>query len=70
VDLDALSDLQTPWCLHVVVTLRIAERIASGVTAIVALAEATASDRDALHAVLGYLVQKGIFEEPNLVGSR
>ena len=31
VDLEALSDLCTPWCIRVAVTLRLAERIASGV---------------------------------------
>jgi len=28
--LEALSDLCTPWCVHVATTLRIAEHIASG----------------------------------------
>ena len=31
-DLYSLSDLCTPWCLHVAATLRVAEHIASGVT--------------------------------------
>ena len=34
VDLWALSDLCTPWCIHVVVTLRVAEHLASGITRI------------------------------------
>jgi len=32
VNLEALSDLCTPWCIHVVATLRIAERVAAGTT--------------------------------------
>jgi SAM-dependent methyltransferase len=64
VDLEALSDLQTPWCLHVVVTLRIAEHLVSGVSGIDRLAAAAACDAEALHRVLTYLVRKGIFVEP------
>ena len=30
VDLEALLDLATPWCLRVAATLRVAERIAGG----------------------------------------
>ncbi len=65
VNLEELSDLQTPWCLRVVVTLRVAEHIASGIGDIDALARATESDRDALHAVLTYLVTRGVFAEPD-----
>lgn len=32
VDLEALSDLCTPWCIHVVATLRIADHLAAGLT--------------------------------------
>jgi hypothetical protein len=64
VGLEALTDLQTPWCVHVVATLRIAERIAGGVDEIEALAAATGSDRRALHNVLGHLATKGVFREP------
>ena|SRR5271157_1285034 len=32
VDIWALSDHCTPWCVHVVATLRIADHIAAGVT--------------------------------------
>jgi len=39
-DLAALSDLRTPWCIHVIATLRIAERIAEGTTNIVDIAAA------------------------------
>src|SRR5438309_4211689 len=62
-DLAALSDLCTPWCLHVVATLRIAEHVAAGVTGIDDLAAAAGSDADALHSVMGHLVAKGVFEE-------
>jgi SAM-dependent methyltransferase len=63
VDLDALTDLRTPWCVHTVATLRIAEHLAAGVTDIQDLAAAAGCDRDALHAVLCHLAAKGVFEE-------
>lgn len=31
-NLGELSDLCTPWCIHVVATLRIADHIAAGIT--------------------------------------
>ena len=64
-DLGAITDLATPWCVHVAVTLGLAEHIAADTTAIGDLAAATGCDRDALHAVLGYLVAKAVFEEPD-----
>lgn len=63
VDLAALTDLQTPWCIHVVATLRIAERIAAGVTRCDALAAAAGCDTGALACVLGHLVTRGVFVE-------
>jgi 2,7-dihydroxy-5-methyl-1-naphthoate 7-O-methyltransferase len=65
VDLEALLDLATPWCLHVAATLRVAEHIAGGHDAIAGLAAAAGCDQDALHAVLGHLVAKGVFTEPS-----
>lgn len=62
--LEDLTDLATPWCVHVVATLRIADRIAAGVTEIGPLAGAAACDERALHAVLAHLVARGIFTEP------
>jgi len=59
-----LSDLCTPWCVHVAVTLRIAEHLAAGTAQIGELAAAAGADRDALHRVLRHLVGKGVFEEP------
>jgi SAM-dependent methyltransferase len=64
VDLEALSDLETPWCIRVVATLRIANHIADGTTDINGLAAKAGCDADALHAVLGHLVAKGVFHEP------
>ena len=64
VDIWALSDLCTPWCVHVVATLRIADHIAAGITQIDDLAAASGSDSDSLHRVLRHLVGKGVFEEP------
>jgi len=62
-DLGRMLDLATPWCLHVAATLRIPEHISAGRTGIDELAAATGCDRDALHAVLGHLVSKGVFTE-------
>ena len=61
----SLADLATPWCVHVAVTLGIADHMAAGVMEIGALASASKSDRDALHRVLRHLVAKGVFEEPS-----
>lgn len=60
----ALTDLQTPWCVHVVATLRIAQHIEAGRTGPAELAEVTGCDGYALRAVLGHLVDKGVFTEP------
>jgi 2,7-dihydroxy-5-methyl-1-naphthoate 7-O-methyltransferase len=62
-DLGQLLDLQTPWCLHVAATLRLPEHIQAGHRDIGDLAAAAGCDRDALHAMLGYLVTKGVFRE-------
>jgi 2,7-dihydroxy-5-methyl-1-naphthoate 7-O-methyltransferase len=63
-DLGALSDLCTPWCIHVVATLQIADHIAAGVTDVEGMAVAAGCDAEVLHRVLTYLVGKGVFEEP------
>jgi precorrin-6B methylase 2 len=63
VDLEALTDLRTPWCVHVAATLRIAEHLATGPSSIHDLAMATGSDTAALHCVLGHLASKGLFAE-------
>lgn len=63
-DIWALSDLCTPWCVHVVATLRIADHIAAGKTRIDDLAAASGADADFLHRVLRHLVGHGVFEEP------
>jgi SAM-dependent methyltransferase len=63
-DLITLSDLCTPWCIHVAATLRIAEHIHAGIHAIDDLAAAAQCDSRVLHGVLGHLVSKGVFEEP------
>jgi 2,7-dihydroxy-5-methyl-1-naphthoate 7-O-methyltransferase len=60
-----LSDLSTPWSIHVVATLHVAQHIAAGHTDITALAEACGADRAYLHRVLQHLAAKGIFEEPS-----
>ena len=62
-DVEALTDLQTPWCVHVAATLRIADHIAAGITGIDDLAVTAGCDAYALWGVLGHLVSKGMFEE-------
>jgi hypothetical protein len=63
-DIWALSDLCTPWCVHVVATLRIAEHIQARHTRINDLAKAAECDADCLQAVLRHLITKGLFAEP------
>jgi 2,7-dihydroxy-5-methyl-1-naphthoate 7-O-methyltransferase len=63
VDLETMLDLATPWCLHVAATLRIPDHIAAGHADITDLAATAGCDADALHAVLGHLVSKGVFAE-------
>ncbi len=58
-----LTDLATPWCIHVVATLRIADHLAAGVKHIDDLAAAAGCNADALDHVLGHLVSKGVFVE-------
>jgi 2,7-dihydroxy-5-methyl-1-naphthoate 7-O-methyltransferase len=65
IDIGALADLATPWCLRVVVTLGLPEHIASGVVAVADLAAVTGSDEEVLWDVLGHLVGSGVFEEPS-----
>jgi SAM-dependent methyltransferase len=64
-DLWTLGDLATPWSLHVVVTLRIAEQLdaAGGTADVNDLARAAGADTDALHRVLRHLVSHGVFTE-------
>lgn len=62
-DLFALSDLCTPWCVHVVATLRIAEHIAAGVEELNDIAVAANCNADYLGRVLRHLIGKGVFEE-------
>lgn len=62
-DLWALSDLCTPWCILVASTLRVAQHIDAGIDDIEPLAAAAGADSDALQRVIRHLVSKGIFEE-------
>lgn len=63
-NLSMLSDLCTPWCVHVVATLRIADHIAAGTYEIKTLARSAECDADFLQRVLRHLVGKGVFTEP------
>jgi SAM-dependent methyltransferase len=64
-DVYAMSDLCTPWCIHTAATLNIAEHISAGIDEIEDLAAAAGCDAYALHRMLTYLVEHGIFEEPS-----
>jgi SAM-dependent methyltransferase len=64
VNIWTLLDLCTPWCLHVVATLHIPERIEAGMTDVEALATASGAHAGSLHRVLQHLVAQGVFEEP------
>lgn len=63
-DLSTLIDLETPWSVRVVATLRVADHIAAGKQEIGELAAAAGADRDSLCRVLRHLVSVGLFEEP------
>jgi 2,7-dihydroxy-5-methyl-1-naphthoate 7-O-methyltransferase len=65
VNIWALSDLSTPWCIHVVATLRIADHLAAGITQIDDLASAARCHAESLHRVLRHLIRHGIFVEPS-----
>jgi hypothetical protein len=59
----AMSNLCTPWCIHVVATLRIADHIANGASELGALAAEAQCDSWVLGSVLRHLVGKGVFTE-------
>jgi len=61
--LQQLTDLCTPWCIHVAVTLKIAEHISSGHQQIDGLAREAQCDGYVLQAMLRHLVNKGVFVE-------
>jgi 2,7-dihydroxy-5-methyl-1-naphthoate 7-O-methyltransferase len=65
VDLWKLADLSTPWCVHVVATLRIAEHLADGARPIEELARAAGAHPDSLSRVLQHLVEQGLFTQPD-----
>lgn len=61
--LESLTDLATPWCVHVVATLGVPEHLADGPRRIDDLAAAANVDAGALGRVLRHLVSCGVFEE-------
>lgn len=62
-EFEALSDLCTPWCVRVAVTLKLAEHIAAGTSKIGDLAAAAGCDEESLLRVLRHLAAKGVFDE-------
>ena len=69
VDLFEMTDLCTPWSIHVVATLRIADHIAAGITDIDDLAAASGSHSESLGRLLRHLVGKGVFTKRRPAGS-
>jgi SAM-dependent methyltransferase len=65
-DIWTLGDLATPWSIHLVVTLRIAEQIEAhgGPMPIEELAAASGADSGALLRVIRHLIGRGVFTEP------
>lgn len=59
-DLAALTDLTTPWCIRVAVTLRIPELIEAGTVTVGALAAETGADEEALARLLRQLAGKKV----------
>lgn len=64
VDLFALSDFRTPWCLHVAATVRVADYLQDGPGRIDDLAARCGCDATYLGLVLRHLAASGVFEEP------
>lgn len=64
VDLWVLSDLCTPWCLHVAATLQLVDHLAAGPLPIADLARLADADADALQRLMRHLASKGVFVEP------
>jgi 2,7-dihydroxy-5-methyl-1-naphthoate 7-O-methyltransferase len=59
-----LGNLYTPWCLHVISTLNIADHINSGINTLEDLAIKTNCQPHVLKYLLRTLVDKGLFSEP------
>lgn len=59
-DLEQLSDLATPWCLRVVVTLGLAQRLAEAPATAAELAGIVGADIDLLELVLRHLGSVGV----------
>jgi hypothetical protein len=62
--LEQLTDLKTPWCVRVAVTLGVPEVVQHHPRAVADIADAVGCDPEALHRVLRHLAGKGLFEEP------
>lgn len=60
-----LSDLITPMAVRVAATLRVADRIAVGITTLTELAADVGAEPDALGRLLRYLAARGVFTEPD-----
>jgi 2,7-dihydroxy-5-methyl-1-naphthoate 7-O-methyltransferase len=56
-----LSDFAAPWAVWVAATLRLADHVEAGATALEELAERAGADPDALRRLLRYLVARGVF---------
>lgn len=63
VDLETIGDVVTPYALRIAATVRIADRIAAGVTGLAELAEATGIRERVLGSLLRYLACREVFTE-------
>jgi 2,7-dihydroxy-5-methyl-1-naphthoate 7-O-methyltransferase len=58
-----LGDFAAPWSLWIAATLRLADHIQQGATAVEEMAERAGANPDALQRLLRYLVARGVFAE-------
>lgn len=63
-ELFALTEVITPFAVRVAATLRLADLVAAGTSAIDELAAGANADRDVLARLLRLLVARGVFREP------
>ncbi|MBF5029972.1 methyltransferase [Micromonospora sp. ANENR4] len=63
-DISAMLEMLPPFAVRVAATLRLSDHIADGHTGLKALARAGGADPDALGRLLRYLVQLGLYTEP------
>ena len=63
-DIWAMSDLATPFAVRTVATLRVADVVKDGPVGVAELAQQCDAQADPLGRILRFLVQRGLFSEP------